>query len=109
MLPELLGFLGRAVAVFDVQPHHPQLLAGVGRAGVVALACRVSPDLGGVAAPVGEDQLAEAEGAGGRVGGGGGEAQSTWLPRLPHSAIPHGLTRTPAPMNRVSYRIQGTS
>src|SRR5512146_2494488 len=74
MLPELLGFLGRAVAVLDVQPHHPQLLAGVGRAGVVALARGVGPDLGGVAAPVGEDQLAEAERAGGRVGGSEGEA-----------------------------------
>src|SRR5512135_3842058 len=74
MLPELLGFLGRTVAVFDVQPHHPQLLAGVGGAGVVALVRRVGPDLCGVAAPVGEDQLPEAERAGGRVGGGGGEA-----------------------------------
>jgi hypothetical protein len=74
VVPELLGLLGRAVAVLDVQPHHPQLVARVGRAGVVALVRRVGADPCGVAAPVGEDQLAEAERAGGRVGGGGGEA-----------------------------------
>ena len=43
---ELLGFLGRPVAVLDVQPHHPQLLAGIGRAGVVALVRGVGADLG---------------------------------------------------------------